>query len=144
MHVSVYVAESVTTGSVYGLIGTGQTSPLASSVIGVNSLDAVFFRSNATPSLDVSSAGQSTGFYGVTRSDSASFSARVNDADYSLSEASVTPAALNAFVFARNISGSASNLADARLAFYSIGEALDLEALDARVTALVTAIGAAV
>ena len=30
------------------------------------------------------------------------------------------------------------------IAFYSVGEALDLEALDARVTALVTAIGAAV
>jgi 2-polyprenyl-6-methoxyphenol hydroxylase-like FAD-dependent oxidoreductase len=30
------------------------------------------------------------------------------------------------------------------LAFYSIGEALDLALLDARVTALVTAIGAAV
>jgi hypothetical protein len=33
---------------------------------------------------------------------------------------------------------------DARFAFYSIGESLDLAALDARVTALVTAIGAAI
>jgi hypothetical protein len=33
---------------------------------------------------------------------------------------------------------------DARLAFYSIGEALDLALLDTRVTALVTAIGAAI
>jgi hypothetical protein len=37
-----------------------------------------------------------------------------------------------------------SKATDARLAFYSIGESLDLALLDARVTALVTAIGAAI
>ena len=48
------------------------------------------------------------------------------------------------FVFARNDVGTANSFSNSRIAFYSIGEALDLEALDARVTALVTAIGAAV
>jgi len=46
-------------------------------------------------------------------------------------------------VFDRGPAGGAAPC-DARLAFYSIGESLDLAALDARVTALVTAIGAAV
>jgi len=35
-------------------------------------------------------------------------------------------------------------LSDARLAFYSIGESLDLAALDTRVSNLITAIGAAI
>jgi hypothetical protein len=35
-------------------------------------------------------------------------------------------------------------ITDARLAFYSIGEALDLAALDTRVSNLITAIGAAI
>jgi hypothetical protein len=37
-----------------------------------------------------------------------------------------------------------SNFSDARLAFYSIGESLDLALLDARVTALITAFGVAI
>lgn len=44
-------------------------------------------------------------------------------------------------MYALNNSG-ASFHANARLAFYSIGESIDLALLDARVTALVTAIGA--
>ena len=51
---------------------------------------------------------------------------------------------LNTFVFARNDEGAVSFPSDATLAFYSIGEALDLALLDTRVTALITAIGAAV
>ena len=44
---------------------------------------------------------------------------------------------LNTFVFARNDEGAVSFPSDATLAFYSIGEALDLALLDTRVTALV-------
>ena len=44
---------------------------------------------------------------------------------------------LNAFVFARNDEGAVSFASDATLAFYSIGESLDLALLDTRVTALV-------
>jgi hypothetical protein len=36
------------------------------------------------------------------------------------------------------------NITSARLAFYSIGESLDLAALDASVSALITAIGNAI
>jgi hypothetical protein len=54
---------------------------------------------------------------------------------------SQTPSSNNTCVFSRE-DGNA--LTDGRLAFYSIGEALDLEALDDAVSTLVTAIGAAV
>jgi hypothetical protein len=43
-------------------------------------------------------------------------------------------------VYKRNTAG----YSNARLAFYSIGESLDLAALDTRVSALITAIGAAI
>jgi hypothetical protein len=48
------------------------------------------------------------------------------------------------YVFARNSAGSANIPVDARLAFYSIGESLDLAKLDARVTDLINAFGVAI
>jgi len=49
----------------------------------------------------------------------------------------------NFYVFAQN-NGTPALHSNARLAFYSIGESIDLAKLDARVTALITAIGAAI
>jgi len=142
-HLSVYLTSPVTSGSVYGLIGTGQSTPLASHTVGVNSIDSTFFRSNAPTSLDIVSTGQSTGLYGVTRNSASLFSVRVQGSSSSLAETSVTPASLNSYVFARNINGTAGNLADATIAFYSIGTSIDLAKLDSHITAYVTAIGAA-
>jgi len=47
-------------------------------------------------------------------------------------------------VYARGTVGSPQALADARIAFYSIGESLDLALLDARVSNLITTIGRAI
>ena len=49
----------------------------------------------------------------------------------------------NYFIFAQN-NGTPAVPCNARLAFYSIGASLDLALLDTRVTALITAIGAAI
>jgi hypothetical protein len=67
---------------------------------------------------------------------------RVNSVTASNTTASVTPNSLMIHVFASP--DPLTNRADARLAFYSIGEFLDLALLDARVTALINAIGAAI
>jgi len=48
------------------------------------------------------------------------------------------------FVYGRNSGGTNGNYSNARIAFYSIGESLDLALLDARVTALITAFGVAI
>jgi hypothetical protein len=48
------------------------------------------------------------------------------------------------FVYGRNIGGTNNNYSNARLAFYSIGEALNLALLDARVTDLINAFAAAI
>jgi hypothetical protein len=50
----------------------------------------------------------------------------------------------NIFVFALNNTGNVDQRTDARLAFYSIGESLDLALLDARVTDLINAFAAAI
>jgi hypothetical protein len=51
----------------------------------------------------------------------------------------ISPSSLNYFVFAANNNGAAGFFANSRLAFYSIGESLDLARLDARVTDLINA-----
>jgi len=50
---------------------------------------------------------------------------------------------IDIFIFARNQDGLATGFSNARFTFYSIGESLDLARLDARVTDLINAIGAA-
>ena len=78
------------------------------------------------------------GFHGASRSNSASFVARSAGAVITKTVSSGSPPSDNAFVFARNLVGTGANLhASTRLAFYSIGEALDLASLDARVSALI-------
>jgi hypothetical protein len=84
------------------------------------------------------------GFAGVNKIGSGTVSARFGQASYSASLTNSSLIDLNAFVFARNNNGTADFVSNARIAFYSIGESLDLALLDARVTDLINAIGAAI
>jgi hypothetical protein len=86
-----------------------------------------------------------TGFRGISRSSSASFIYRRANTNETANIASfaVTHQSLGMFARRRN-TGAYDNYSDARLAFYSIGESLDLAALDTRVSNLITAIGAAI
>ena len=83
-------------------------------------------------------------FTGASRDSSAAIVRRVNGVNYTIGRASETPEAVNLFVFARNNNGTADTFANHRIAFYSIGESLDLAKLDARVTDLMNALGAAI
>jgi hypothetical protein len=84
------------------------------------------------------------GFYGVSRTASAVVTGRNGGTDYPFTTASVAPSADNVFIFGTNDIGSVAGPSDGRFQFYSLGESLDLALLDARVTALVAAIGAAI
>lgn len=84
-----------------------------------------------------------SGFIGGNRSNSAEITTRAAGASITGSATSTAPPAVDYFVFARNFNGP-SQYSTSRLSFYSIGEALDLAALDGRVTNLMTAIGAAI
>ena len=85
-----------------------------------------------------------TGLYGASRSNLTNINNRVNSITQTASQASAAPDASSLFVFARRQSGAPAAFSNARLAFYSIGESLDLALLDARVTALVNALAVAI
>jgi len=92
-----------------------------------------------------SPSAASTGFVGCSRASSASYSARhIGSTVTVTSAAAASASALNYGVFCQNNNGTFSSFSDARLAFYSIGESLDLALLDARVTALINAFAAAI
>jgi len=91
------------------------------------------------------SSSYSGGFAATQRIDASTVEVRANGATTVGTGIASSPGNdRSTFVFARNDVGTANAFTDARLAFYSIGESIsDLALLDARVSALVTAIGAA-
>jgi len=84
-----------------------------------------------------------SGFQGLTRSVSASYIRRAASINQTITVSSLAGNDNNMFVFARNTTGS-NVPTTARLAFYSIGESLDLALLDTRVTTLINAFAAAI
>jgi hypothetical protein len=87
-------------------------------------------------------ASSFAGFFGTSRSASTGYSYRRLQATQTITQASQTPSTDSIFIFANN--GNTLAATDARLAFYWIGESLDLALLDARVTTLINDIGAAI
>jgi len=135
-HVSVYVSALGTTGAA---IGAGRASPGASAIF-ASTVETVFRNNSVTasflaPALD-------TGFIGSNRLSGASYDARFNGANSLLAVTSQVPASFNYYIFANGL--TLANYSNVRLAFYSIGESLDLAKLDARVTDLINAIGVAI
>ena len=88
----------------------------------------------------VSSPGPPVGFAGHSRAASATYTVRGEGVNYSINSISQETNNRNVAVFARTVDGG--NYSNCRLAFYSIGESLDLALLDARVTTLIDAYGA--
>jgi len=84
------------------------------------------------------------GLQGVSRSSSSSYTRRAASTNQTVAVASLAGDDSDMFIFGRNTTGPQLLPSDARLAFYSIGEALDLAKLDARVTDLINAIGVAI
>ena len=138
-HASAYVV-SVTTQTADVYIGSsidnaGGTSFFRGSV-------STNWRVNATGTSSILAVANAsmTGFCGVSRSSASSFQYRAAGSTATASVPSATPENANVHVFA----GANAFHADCRLAWYSIGEAVDLALLDSRVATLYTAIGAAI
>lgn len=85
------------------------------------------------------------GLYGHSRNNSSQISCRCPQGNRTSSSTSETPESRNVFLYSRSNDGvSFSQWSTARLAFYSIGESLNLALLDARVTTLINAFAAAI
>ena len=131
--------------SVGGYAGIGTGAITGSNHIGSdNNTGYLFFRSMSTAAQLPSGAAAATGFIGISRSLSSSFTYRFNGQSNPGNDVSQTPATGNIYIFARNVSDAINVPTNGRLQFYFIGESLDLAKLDARVTDLINAFGVAI
>jgi len=109
---------------------------------GSNATNA-FFASKTTGFSNATGSGKPVNFYGQQRSSLTTETARVNGNTYTVNTTAQVNNANPIFVFKFSQNPTPYH-PSARLAFYSIGESLDLAALDTRVSNLITAIGAAI
>jgi hypothetical protein len=136
-HLAVWISTHHTRNQLRADIGMGGPNNGSSQL--ATSTTARFYRINFTSDPGVSDVSTATGFWGASRASSSSIFGRHAGATITINNTSATPLASNVRVFDRS-----QNPSDARLAFYSIGESVDLALLDTRVTNLINAIGAAI
>jgi hypothetical protein len=144
-HLSIFISGAASVdGTVYiGARPTGASNVGAAMLTRATSSDGGVHLHSATLSTTASSA---TGFRGASRSESANFLHRSGGSSVSFAIASQSPADRQIAIFALMQDNNSTIIAptNARLAFYSIGESLDLALLDTRVTTLINAFAAAI
>lgn len=150
-HLSVYVAQAGTGGANTSMSYAGVSRSVAPASLRLitrfNSFGGItaIGNYNRTGSAAAGINLNATGFLGNTRSASSSYIRRGLGVDIPTSGTSSAPAVASVAVFASNNEGSGvSRFANCQLSFYTIGRALDLAILDARITALSNAIQAAI
>jgi hypothetical protein len=143
-HLSVYVSSATTSqGNTYpDYIGAGSSNSGASNIGRLNNNGGLYIHVNQGTAALLSTVGGSTGFIGATRGSPSAIDYRVASVTNNVAQTSQTPIPQNIAVFA-DLSGVSLTAANGRIAFYSIGESLNLALLDARVTALITAFSTA-
>jgi hypothetical protein len=141
--IAVYGSDLDTSANVY--IGSSSASVKNGSLFSTSSAN-FYFNNQISIAANQLSSGfglmQSSGFAGSSRSSSVLTTGRRNGNNIIDVGSSLAPSSDSNYVFCGNNTGVASNFSAARLAFYSIGEALDLALLDARVTDLINAFAA--
>jgi hypothetical protein len=146
-HMAVFPTVVVATGGKFFMGGSGATTNQRMEFAPQSTGHLFRCLNNSFPAVGDNTTS-SNKLIGMSRSASASFVVRVNNTSSNNSFASNAVGDNNVLVFATNAAGqtgvAAQNFSAHRLAFYSIGESLDLALLDARVTTLVNAIGAAI
>ena len=129
-----------TTRALIGSAGVPGTP--GTNVIVHNIVNGVFARNRSGTGTGTNVA-PAAGLIGTNRSASGQYIVRNNAANSTISVTSEVPDSGNVLIYRRG-DVSAPTYVNARIAFYSIGESLDLSLLDSRVSALITAIGAAI
>jgi len=136
-HMSCYRTSGTQRNELF--MGTDSTAEAGSSVfLQLTTLFVIRCRTLGAQGLSVNPLN----FIGISRSASGFYVRRVNASNAIISTPSDGNRSQNINVFAGG--GVASGKATCRIAFYSIGESLDLALLDTRVTDLMTAIGVAI
>jgi hypothetical protein len=135
-HHSVYVTEADSTGIASSYIDGGDTGTGANNIGRSSTVANLYLRSRTSSAGSVAS-GSATGLIATNRSASTGYVVRASGSETTITAASQTPANSAVFIYGRP--PGPTNTSNARLAFYSIGESLDLALLDARVTDLINA-----
>jgi hypothetical protein len=128
-HNSVFISAVPTVSS--GLVGTASSTLGHNNIFAGTDANGLFMRSRSATLFSLQPTIP-TGFAGHTRSQAGSFLARAAKVTQTAVRDSGTPSTGPIQVFTRDTS-----FTNARLAFYSIGESLNLALLDARVTDLI-------
>jgi hypothetical protein len=142
-HVSVFVSTLSAQATQY-FVTRGVFSTAGNTLVAYDAglyLGRINVAANAAGSIIQSIATTSTGFIGVARTSSSSQALRFSKSVVSNSGLSVSPASGSLELYRLS---NGTGYTSCRLAFYSIGESLDLALLDARVSALITAFGVAI
>ena len=138
--VSVWISTAGTPLNSTQLYIGAQSTIQGTTSLGISS-SQLFTRNRSLGFKFLGSSAQ-TGFLGHSRSESANYVTRSGQTNVTQQESSQAPSNSETSIFAET--GTALYRSNARLAFYSIGESLDLAALDTRVSNLITAIGVAI
>jgi hypothetical protein len=101
-----------------------------------------FFRLSTETAIVSNGNQNATGFIGADRRSSSQMTTRIASTSSTVANNSLNLTSEKIFIFARN--DPSPLFSSARIAFYSIGESLDLALLDARVTDLINAFAAAI
>jgi hypothetical protein len=138
-HLSVYVSTAPT-----GAFGThiGALAATGSSFMYKTNTNNINISISSTGENNIGST--TTGFIAASRNLSASYTARIATASAAVDRASATPNSILFNLFRMNRTSGDFLWSNGRLAFYSIGESLDLALLDTRVTTLINAFAAAI
>jgi hypothetical protein len=139
-HVALYVSDKGNNGTVLASAGwadqIGETA-LGWSTTAYSTINEAGWNSRS----GLTYANADNSLFGVSRSASANLVTRLHGNNVSSAETSQVPFNQNIFLYR---SSNGVFYSSARLAFYSIGESLDLAKLDTRVTTLINAIAAAI
>jgi len=140
-HLSIFVSSANTAGSsaTQGYIGSGLNTTGACHIFTNSAGTRTIVRIHNEIGFDIASVF-SIGFIGTSRSAETSSLGRAGSNNTNSSLTSQVPQNQAIWVFGRNLQVQS----DARIAFYSIGESLDLALLDSRVTDLINAFAAAI
>ena len=147
-HIAAFITElnTFSDGSYFVYLGTGRrvdggTSLLSSTPTSLGGKN----KDGINPQDEPLTISANT-FFGNSRTQSSSFTLRSEGVEATVSKSSMTALGRLVTVFgggAADDTDAPFGITDARLPFYSFGEAIDLAALDARVSALMTEIEAA-
>jgi prepilin-type N-terminal cleavage/methylation domain-containing protein len=144
-HLSVYLTSPNSTGSPALYMGAGGVTTAGATHFGQNpTFPNLFFRSRfSSGNLNLLVNQNSVRLVGLSRNQAASFTWIADRVSSVANQQSAITYIGNIFVFARN-SDTSQFPTNARISFYSIGEALDLVLLDTRVTQFMTDLGNAI